>query len=82
MSENPKLFEQDGQCERFDAYGNPVFRPGVLSTEITLRDLFAAAALANPTMTAHTDGSQPPDDTVARWCYLMADAMLAERSKP
>jgi hypothetical protein len=41
---------------------------------MTLRDYFAAAALQ---AVGHGDS----DEKVARYCYQLADAMLAERAK-
>ncbi len=51
---------------------------GVLKTDVTLRDLFAAAALAG-----HPNHLDPDQDnaTVARACYRLADAMLIERDQ-
>lgn len=44
---------------------------------MTLRDYFAAQALQGVTV-----GSEVIDPTgCAKWCYEMADAMLAERNK-
>lgn len=48
---------------------------------MTLRDYFAAAALAS--MTVAPDYSKGPcNSSMARRAYDIADAMLAERSKP
>lgn len=49
-----------------------------LHTGISLRDYFAAAALANK----FTE-DEASDENVARWAYRVADAMLAAReAKP
>lgn len=45
---------------------------------MTLRDYFAAKALT----TCSDDAAQNlTREEIAEWCYLMADAMLAERNK-
>ena len=47
---------------------------------MTLRDYFAAQAMtANIQYANKADQS---DQSIAEWCYAIADAMLAERSKP
>ena len=58
------------------------------STGMTLRDYFAAKALAG-WMASYTDtdsyhpGSKPEySESVAKHSYAVADAMLAERAKP
>ena len=53
--------------------------PGM--SEFTLRDLFAAAALAG--VCVEGEGSSPvvDDFKAARYCYGLADAMLKEREK-
>jgi hypothetical protein len=51
-------------------------------SQISLRDLFAASALANSRLVSEMDGSQGSDKAVAAWSYGIADAMLAERLKP
>jgi len=48
---------------------------------MTLRDYFAAAALAHPS-THDQPAYDTPTDHAAAWAYSVADAMLAERSKP
>ena len=50
-------------------------------TEITLRDLFAAAALCGYIATSTRDGEQARGDVdkAAAWAYENADAMLAAR---
>jgi len=45
---------------------------------MTLRDYFAAKAVQGFIACPNTRGE--PND-IAAWCYQMADAMLAERSK-
>jgi hypothetical protein len=45
---------------------------------MTLRDYFAAKAMQGFIACPNTRGE--PND-IAEWCYTMADAMLAERSK-
>ena len=50
---------------------NPV---ALEAKDMTLRDYFAAAALQ---AVGHGDS----DEKVARYCYQLADAMLAERAK-
>ena len=63
--ENPPLFWQDrGQGEE--------------PSEITLRDLFAAAALAG--YRAKPEWTFPSEET-SEQCYRDADHMLAERAK-
>ena len=49
----------------------------LISSEITLRDLFAAAALYG--FVIYTAAGEPVD--VAASAYTLADAMLAEREK-
>lgn len=58
-------------------------------SRITLRDVFAAAALVG-FLSAPTDPDEVPtvgdcarecEETAARWAYEQADAMLAERAK-
>ena len=44
---------------------------------MTLRDWFAGQALASDA----SPHNAWPNDERADWCYLMADAMLAEREK-
>ena len=55
-----------------DGFWNQTWSPGM-----TLRDYFAAAALQS--------GNSPANafevGAMADWCYLIADAMLAERDK-
>ena len=46
-------------------------------TEVTLRDLFAAFALAGLGEAVWSEESAK----VARYCYQQADAMLAERAR-
>ena len=76
MSENPKLFES--KSYPIHATVQPSFE--VLSTDITLRDLFAAAALSNMRLPA--DYSTGPHNAMAaERSYQLADAMLAERAK-
>ena len=47
---------------------------------MSLRDYFAAKALAG--MLTHHGSGDVPNKSLARSAYLLADAMLAERSKP
>lgn len=78
---NPPLFEAEVQWH--DSVGNPVER-GVVqaATEITLRDLFAAAALINVAVMAGNGAATPESvQDNARWAYELADAMLRERAK-
>ena len=70
---NPDLFDH---FRRFE--GAEVF------TRVTLRDLFAGLALGGLMQGTVLDDlqSQYPDFTRAsRFCYAVADAMLAEREK-
>ena len=53
----------------------PVVTDQVRSMGMTLRDYFAAKALASEVCPA----SSNEHDKVAAWCYKMADAMLAAR---
>jgi len=84
VRENPRLFGYFGPAVGIPHY--PV-------TEITLRDLFAAAALTgwisgpcNGDTLDEYDGDQGAfaehQAAVAKAVYGYADAMLAERSKP
>ena len=68
MSDNPKLFDTvtNYEGQLMDAW-----------TYITLQDLFAAFATAG--IVSH--GLDHTEDTVARWAYAYADAMLAERER-
>lgn len=49
---------------------------------MTLRDYFAAAALSNGRLTMYPQDAETVAPLVARWAYVLADAMLAERAKP
>ena len=51
--------------------------------EETLRDLFAAAAMAGEVANQSERNGfyKPPFDGLAERCYDMADAMMAEREK-
>jgi len=49
---------------------------------MSLRDYFAAQALAGIYASAFTDYRCPPCDKCAEWSYAVADAMIFERSKP
>jgi hypothetical protein len=52
-----------------------------MSSEITLRDTFAAAAV--PGMIVYSkDNAELCEDQVAQWCYEIADAMLRRRDEP
>ncbi len=83
MSEpsNPPLFEKtfDGDQE---CPADPT-----LCTKITLRDLFAAFALAgqiaNPKWPncGPSGLPAPEDECAAHWAYCFADAMLEERAR-
>jgi len=56
----------------------------VITTEITLRDLFAAAALAGRAMTTELDDDHRQDlyyRWIAKHSYALADAMLAARDR-
>ena len=68
---NPKLFEW--------VAGPPGQHPQHFDTEITLRDLFAAAALAGNLSNAEIGGPNATDAEQAKWAYHAADAMLAAR---
>ena len=74
--DNPPAFPRSGE-----GFGNPNYdTPGM-----TLRDWFAgqaaAACLVNATgITEDVAGKEFP--LVARFSYMLADAMLAERAKP
>jgi hypothetical protein len=53
-------------------------------TGMTLRDYFAAKAvtlftLEDKHVVALREGAQPAHDVVAKFCYGLADAMLAEK---
>ena len=52
--------------------------PVVAVTDITLRDLFAAAALAG--MLGNPDADGTPE-AFSKWAYVYADAMLAARER-
>lgn len=47
---------------------------------MSLRDYFAAAALAHP-FTQADDAAGHSENTAAYWAYALADAMLEEREK-
>ena len=68
--ENPRLFDLTDLGVR-DGYI-------AIGTNMTLRDLFAAFALAG-LLSDHTMRAEPKD--FAEWAYVDADAMLAERAK-
>ncbi len=75
--ENPKL-SFSGRA-RNDRYENPDYDIQ-LSTDIALRDLFAAAALTG--LSGHRDVDITADyQATAEQCGRMADAMLEERGK-
>lgn len=71
MIKNPPAFPQpntQGLCEGGDG--------------MSLRDYFAAQSLGKLNLMINTDGVTATDyDSVAKYAYSMADAMLAERSK-
>lgn len=48
---------------------------------MSLRDYFAAAALAHPVTCRVEDPAMTGFGEVAEWAYKVADAMLAEREK-
>lgn len=75
--ENPPLFWLEFQRQSLDE--PPSYHP---VTDIGLRDLFAAAALAgmNACSTIAPDFIENEEEVAGR-CYEMADAMLAEREK-
>ena len=50
-----------------------------LFTNVTLRDLFAAFALAAQIIQDETAANDP--NKAAEWAYVNADAMLAERER-
>jgi hypothetical protein len=52
-----------------------------MSSEITLRDTFAAAAVPGMIVYAK-DNAELCEDHVAHWCYEIADAMLRRRDEP
>ena len=65
---------------------NPPAFPHVINEDwkqvclgMTLRDYFAAAAL--PGVLGSPAGNVSSCETVAKWSYDMADAMLAQRNK-
>jgi hypothetical protein len=51
-----------------------------MSSEITLRDTFAAAAVPGMIVYAK-DNAELCEDQVAHWCYEIADAMLLRRDE-
>ncbi len=65
--------------QELDAAGNP---RDVLDRGMTLRDYFAAKAMqgwaANGQMKVQMN-EDGPFGSMARWCYQLADAMLAAR---
>ena len=60
---------------------NPPLLVGVATTQITLRDLFAAAALSGMNL-PHDYSRGIHNSAAAERSYALADAMLAEREKP
>ncbi len=60
------------------AFPSPNFPRNSTHEGMTLRDYFAAKAL----IAYYEDGSSADVKNAAEWCYEMADAMMAERSKP
>ncbi|GAI74374.1 unnamed protein product [marine sediment metagenome] len=73
--ESPPLFQMMGASGLGDLpEGSPYW-----CTQITLRDLFAAAALVG--LCGHGLNSTPGDNDDASLAYKAADAMLAEREK-
>lgn len=55
--------------------GGPAFPVGELHSGMTLRDYFAAKALAGISYEITNE------TRAAQWCYAMADAMLEARKK-
>lgn len=53
---------------------------GAFAENLTIRDQFAMAALSNASLPA-MDAQRRAGDTIAKECYMIADAMLAERAK-
>jgi len=74
MSENPKLFVSENYTP------HEAIPTVVASTEITLRDMFAAAALISLAIT-DTQAVGENIERHATWSYEVADAMLTARSK-
>lgn len=52
-----------------------------MSDKKTLRDYFAAKAMAGSLANSSLTFQNGEEDRFASWCYKMADAMLAERAK-
>lgn len=61
--------------------GGPAFPVGTAYTGMTLRDYFAAMAVQGMLAVGHPY-QQSDEHMFARDAYTIADAMLAERSKP
>ncbi len=79
MASNPKLFESEPICGPAEPGSPTMDGPTIgcwLSTELTLRDLFAAFALAGLIGYYGNQGSG-----AGVYCYELADAMLAERER-
>lgn len=58
--------------------------PDIQPTGLTIRDWFAGQALAGilATNTLGHEHLDCPEDWLASACYLISDAMIAERSRP
>lgn len=61
---------------------NPPAFPNEYDSGMTLRDYFAAKAMQGYLRDEHHDGPVVDYGDVAEIAYAIADAMLAERSKP
>ena len=73
MSDNPKLFE----CETHITPGANGASKVLVSSEITLRDLFAVSLVSG----WGSRTSPEEAERFAREVYAQADALLAERAK-
>ena len=67
-------------------HGDKEWRIELPESEIELRDFFAAQAihcftLNDVEVTKLLSGEYPRHDLVARFCYGLADAMMAQRNK-
>lgn len=80
---NPPLFESDHYMVDMDDRDPLPFPQAVpvLTTEITLRDLFALVAMAGVGDAVWYGADDGRHQDVARRCYAQADALLAERER-
>lgn len=60
---------------------NPQAFPSTATHGITLRDWLAGQALDGYIIKAYPHIKQPQRETLAKYCYEQADAMLAERNR-